>query len=132
VQDIDVPFVAEEASDPSPQAAVMKCDDASGGVEAFTIPQCILLNAVSEGEQWRESVCKLHEANCSGDTCKSEEIGDRGGENKGDGPVEGNKACPEDFAAFGNESRRAKPFHQDIIVDDFNADVTVESGSDQS
>jgi hypothetical protein len=132
VQDINVPFVAEEASDPSLQAAVMESDDASGRIEAFALLQRVLLNAVSQGEQRREGVCELHETDCGCDTCKSEEIRDRGSEDEGNSPVEGNEACPEDLAAFGNESWSTEPFHQDVVVDDFDANVAVETGGDQS
>jgi len=73
--DIVIPLIGEKAADDSLEAAVMECDDASGGVEAFAFLQSILSDAVAEGNQWREGVCELHEADSCGDTCEPEEIG---------------------------------------------------------
>lgn len=73
--DIVIPLIGEKASNDSLEAAVMERDDASGGVEAFAFLQGILSDAVAEGNQWREGVCELYEADCCGDTCETEEIG---------------------------------------------------------
>jgi hypothetical protein len=67
--DIVVPLIGEEAADDSLEAAVVKCDDASGGVEAFAFLQGILSNAVAESNQWREGVGELDEADCGSHTC---------------------------------------------------------------
>jgi hypothetical protein len=73
--DIVIPLIGEKAANESLEAAVMLCDDASSGVEAFAFLQGILSDAVAKHNQWREGVCELHKADSCGDTCEPEEIG---------------------------------------------------------
>ncbi len=130
MQDVEPPLISKETSDPSLQAAIMHRDDARGGIKALPFLQGVLLDAVAEGEQWWEGVCELHETDCGSHTCKPEEIGDGGGNDESDGPVDGDDDCPEDLAAFGNESWRVEPLHEEIVIDHFNADIAVQSCCD--
>jgi len=111
---------------------VVQSDDASGRVEAFAFLQSVLLDTIPESDHWRECVRELHEADSRGDACQTKEIGNRGCEDEGDDPVDWDDDRPENLAAFGNECWCVEPLHEQVIVDDFDANVTVESSSNQT
>ena len=72
----------------------------------------------------------MHEAHCGSHACQPEEIGDGCCEDEGEGPVDGHDGGPEQLAFAGYERGRVEPFHEEVIVDYFYADVAVESGGD--
>ena len=58
-------------------------------------------DVVADGEPGREGVAELDDAEGGDDGDKAEEVGDGGGDDEGEGPVEGDYDGPEDFARFG-------------------------------
>ena len=129
---IEPPALGEEAALPSRKPRVVLDHVAGGGIEAFTGAERVLLDEEANTECTGEGVGKLHEADGSGQAGKSEEVGDGAGEDKGDGPVEGNDDCPQQLAGLGGQRRCLEKFHQDIVVDDFDANVAVKGGSNDS
>ncbi len=130
--DIEIPLLGEEAADPPLEAAVVVDDLARRGIEALTLLHGVLLDVVAESEHGRETVRELHEAHSGGQAGEPEEVGDGGGEDECDGPVDGDDGGPEDLTTASQEGWRVEILHADIVVEDFDADVAVECSSDEA
>jgi len=122
---IKVPVLSEEASNPALDAAIVKHDLAGCGIVSFTGLQGVLLDEVAEGDHWWEAVCELDEAHGGRQASETEEVGDCGGEDECDGPVDGDNAGPKDLAAAGQERGGVEKFHEDVVIENFDADVAI-------
>ena len=120
-----------ETSDPSLHFGIEASDLSSTLVKAFTLFERAHLDVVSKVKQRREGVRKLQDANGSDEAGQIGELRDGGGDDEGDGPVDWNNDDPQEFARTGAEGRELEELHEDVLVDDFDADVAVQGSSDQ-
>jgi hypothetical protein len=91
----------------------------------------ILLDLVAEGDDRREGGDELEDADCADEARDVGELRDGGADYEGESPVDGHETDPEEFAGFGGEGGSVKEFRKDLAVGDFDADVTVQRGSNQ-
>ena len=70
-------------------------------VEPFISLQRVDFDVVAQRKPRWEGVAELDDAEGGDDGDETEEIGDGGGDYEGDGPIDGDDDCPEDFAGFG-------------------------------
>ena len=108
----------------------MAHDAAGGGIEALVRAHGVLLDEVPQRERGREGVAELDDAEGSDDGDEAEEVGDRGRDDEGHGPVDGHDDRPEDLALLGGEGREAEQVHEDVVVQDLDADVAVQARGD--
>lgn len=78
-----------------------------------------------------ERVRELQDTQRRDEGGKAEEVRDRGRDDESDGPVDGDDDRPEHLAFLAVHGRGGEPFHEDVVVEDFDADVAVEAGGDQ-
>lgn len=74
----------------------------------------------------------MHEEERGSEGRQAEEVGDRGREDEGETPEDGNNDGPDVFALLGGERWKFEEFDENVVVDDFNADVAVQSGSNDT
>ena len=63
----------------------------------------------------------MEDAEGGHDGRQTDEVGDAGCDDEGDGPVDGDEADPHDLAGFGGERGRVEQFDEDIVIDDYEA-----------
>ena len=129
---VKIPVLGEESAHPSLNAAIVERDFACCRVKALTRLHRVSLDEVAKCKYGREAVSELHEANRCCHVGEAEEVRDRGGEDEGEGPVDWNNAGPEDLAAFREKGGRMEELHEDVVVDDFDADVAVQRGRNEA
>ena len=61
----------------------------------------------------------MQDAEGGNDRGQADEIRNARTDNKGDDPVDGDDADPEDFARFGRQRGCAEHLDEDVIVDDY-------------
>ena len=74
---------------------------AGGRVKALVGAHGVLLAHVCDGEDGREGVCEVEDAEGGDDGGEADEVGDAGADYEGDGPVDGDEGDPEHFSGFG-------------------------------
>jgi hypothetical protein len=129
---IKIPLLREKATHPSLNAAIMINDLARSGIEAFALLHGVLLDEVAEGNHGRETVGELHEAHGGCQAREPEEIGDGGGQDECNGPVDGDDACPKNLTAAGQERGCVEELHEEVVVENLDADVAVECCCDEA
>ena len=132
VEHVHVPGPGHEAADPSLHAVVVAGDAAGGGVEALVGAHRVLLDEVAEREDGRERVAELNDTEGRHDGDEPEEIGDGGRDDEGEGPVDRDDDGPEDLTLVGGQGREVGEIHQDVVVQDLDPDVAVETGGDNA
>ena len=132
IQNREVPRAIEEAADPAPHAAVVVDGVAGSRVEALAVLHSALVDGVAEREYGRERVRELYGAEGREDGDEAEEVGDCGGHDVGDRPVDGHDGGPEVLALLGGERGRGEEVHEDVVVEYFDADVAIERGGDDA
>lgn len=88
----------------------------------------ILEDIESNHEDRRESIRELKNHCRADESRKIRDLGDRGGDDKSQEPVDGHDGDPEVFSLFGLEGRETEHGAAEIGVEDFYADVAVETG----
>ena len=132
IPNIDIPPTSHETPRNPRNPAVMLGDIAGIGIKPFAVTEGVFLDVEREGEPGREGVCELDDAEGGDDGDEAEEVGDGGGDDEGDGPVDGDDDGPEDFAFAGGEERGVEEVHEDVVVEDFDADVAVQACGDET
>lgn len=87
-------------------------------IKPFTFLHRVLLDVEAEHEHWREGVRELQDAERGDKAGEGAEIGDRGSNDEGDAPVDGNHADPDEFSGFGGEAWEAEELLKDILIYD--------------
>jgi len=89
------------------------------------------LDPEAEGQDRGHGVGKGQDEEGADEARDVRELGDGGGDDEGEGPVDGHEGGPEELAAPGRQGRGAEQVLQDLNVDDLEADVAVQAGGDE-
>lgn len=134
VEHIHIPRATKEAADETADTAVVANNLASGGIKALALRRSngVPLREVPERQKRREAVAELDDTEGGDDGDEAEEVWDTGGDDEGNGPVDGYDDAPQDVAGPRGERGRAEEIHEDVVVEDFDADVAVQTGCDDA
>ena len=98
---------------------------------AFAFSHRVRFDIVPHSKKRRERVCQIQEERGRYDADEAKVVGDRRGDDKGDDPPDGYDGGVEYLAAAVDEWGCVEDVHQDVVVEDFDADVAVQSGGDE-
>ena len=90
------------------------------------------MHEAAERQKRGEAVAELNDTECCNDADKSEEIWNAGSDNESYTPVNWYNDGPKNFTRFRVERRSSEKIHQDVVVEDFDADVAVQACSDNA
>lgn len=121
-----------EASDPPLETSINTVVGASRRVEGLLGDHGVLLDLEAEGQDRGEGVRELQDADGAYEAGDVGELRDGGADYPGECPVGGHEGYPEELAGFGGERRGVHELLQDLDVGDFDADVAVETGGDET
>ena len=100
-------------------------------IESFAFSIRVVLHIVSHRKERRKCIRQIQQHCCGYDTDEAKVIWNRCRDDKGDRPPNGHDGGVEYFTATCDERRCAKDVHEDVVVEDFDTDVAVQSGSDE-
>ena len=92
----------------------------------------ILLYIISHRKERRKRVRQIQQSRGGYDTDEAEVIWNRCCDDKGDGPPDRYDGGVEDFPTAGDKRRCIEEVHEDVVVDDFDANVAIQSSSNES
>ena len=118
IPNIQVPIPRHEPPHQPLDTSVEQDDVAGDGVEALAALKGVFLDVEGEVEEGGKGVGELEDAKGGDDAGEAGEVGDRGPDDKGDGPVDGDDGHPDPFARLVGERGRAKYFDAYIVVED--------------
>ena len=104
----------------------------SSRVEALTLDESILFDLITEHEERRKSVGELQDTDSGDKTRQVADLGDGGGNDKCDAPIKRDHDDPADLARLGGETGEFEKIDEKVIVDDFEADVSIQNGRDET
>jgi len=87
-------------------------------VEALAGLKGVELDHVRDGEDGREGVGELQDADGGDDTRQAGEGGNASGDGERDGPVDGDHGDPGDLAGARLQRGRVEDFDKNVVVDD--------------
>ena len=117
VPNIQIPIPSHEASHQSLHAPVLQAHLSGGWVETLAATQGISLDVEGNVQEGGEAIGELDDAESGDDGDEAGEVGDGGADDEGNGPVDGDESCPEEFAGFIGEGRGAEEFDGDVVVE---------------
>ena len=117
---------------PSLDTAVNAMIPASRFVELLFRQHGSYLDLNSNAEQSREGIGEVTNAEGADKRTEVSEQWYGGGNHECESPVHRYEDYPDEFASLGGKRREMEELHQNIAVDDLDADVAVERGSDHS
>lgn len=126
------PEPAKESSDDPLNPRISAADGTSRRVEASFSFHCISLYRKSEADKGGECIRKLHKTHSSGNARQAKEVGNRACNDKCNDPVDWDQNSPQDFASLGGQRRGIENLHEDVVVDDLDANVSVQSCSNNA
>lgn len=126
------PELLLEAADPSLHTAVEVANLARGLVEDFTGQHCVALGFEANHQERREGVGELQDATGADEDDPCVDLGHRGGDDPSEHPVDGHEGDPDPLAGLGFEEREVKKVTSEVVVENFDADVTVQHGGDDA
>lgn len=134
VEGLQVPLLREDTSLPSAPLLprVNAIHGPSSRVKCFLWKHGIFLNFDADVEDSWEGVGELQDAGSRDHGSDSCEFRDSSTDDEGDGPVDGNHADPEHLASLGGEWWTLEQILDDVLVDDFDANVAVQDCSDDT
>lgn len=100
-------------------------------VPALTLLDGIALDHGADHQKRWEGVRELEDAESGDESAESAEVGDGGGDDKGERPVDWHQADPDELAGALVEVWEAEKLFQDVLVDHLDADVAVERCSNE-
>ena len=115
---IQIPILRHEPPHQPLDASVVQDDVAGDGVEALAALEGVFLDVEGQVEERGEGVGELEDAKGGDDAGEAGEVGDRGADDKGDGPVDGDDGHPDPFARLVGERGGAEDFDADVVVED--------------
>jgi len=90
------------------------------------------LDIETESKKWRERVRQVQEHRCGDDADEAEVVGNCGCNDKRNGPPDWDNGCVNYLAACGGKGWCAEDVYQDVVVEDFDADVAIETCGNES
>ena len=110
----------------------MPCHSPRHRIEALIAAQRAPLDEIADGQGGREGVAELDDTEGGHDGDEAEKVGDGRSNDKGDGPVDRHDYGPENLAVLGGERGKVEEVHEDVVVEDLDADVAIQTGSNDS
>ena len=110
----------------------MADDLARSRVKALAFDDSVFFDLITQHEERREGVGELEDADRGDETRQVAELRNGGRYNKGDAPIKRHEDDPADLAGLGGEAGEAEEIDEEVIVDDFEADVAVENSGDEA
>lgn len=92
----------------------------------------VLLDVVSKCDPCWDCVGQIEEGRSRYDTDEIDVGRDCGGDDKRDTPPDRNNCGVKDLPSFRSDQRSIEDVDQDVIVENFDADVSVQRGGDQT
>lgn len=132
VEDIEIPSLSHESSHESLDTRIVLDNFSGPGVEPFSLPQCKSLDGIGDGQHGWECVCKVENADSSNHTRQARKIRDTASNDKGDCPEDRDETNPDELAGLGGKWWRSEKLDEDVVVENFDADVTVQGCCDES
>lgn len=124
-----VPDVQEDVlrkpTGPAPEAVVVADCLAGRGIPALTLLDSVALDHGAEGEKRREGVGELQNAEGGDEGAEVAEVGDGGGDDEGERPVDRDHADPDELARPLAEVWEPKELLENVLVEHLDADVSV-------
>jgi hypothetical protein len=114
-----------EAADPAAGALIHPDGLAGVWVEALAGEHGGFLDGVAEVEHSGEGVGEVDHEEGADEADDAADVGDGGGDDEGEDPVDGAQAVPGDLALAGRDGREAEALLEDFEVDGLHADVEV-------
>ena len=103
----------------------------SNRTEPFAFSLRILLDIIPDREERRKRVRQVQRERGGYDADEAKVVRDGRRDDKGDDPPDRHDGGVEDFAAAVDERRRIEDVHEDVVVEDFDADVAIQSSGDE-
>jgi hypothetical protein len=114
-----------EATDPAAGALVHPDGLAGVRVEALAGEDGGFLDGVAEVEHAGEGVGEVDHEEGADEADDAADVGDGGGDDEGEDPVDGAEAVPGDLALAGGDGGEAEALLEDFEVDCLHADIEV-------
>ncbi len=114
-----------EPSRPPLEAVIHIVIRAGGRVKLLLGEHGVLLDLKPEGQDSREGIGELQDAEGTHETGDVGKLGDGGADDKGDCPVDGDQGYPQPFTGCGSEGRGVEELLEDFDVGNFDADVSI-------
>ena len=88
--------------------------------------------SIAQGEQRGQRVRQVQQHRGGHDTDEAKVVRDGGRDDEGDDPPDGDDGGVDELAARGDEGRSLEEVHEDVVVEDLDADVAVQTGGDEA
>lgn len=121
----------EVSTHDSLEATIVSSDDSSSGIKAFPWKNCIELDLETQEEYRWEGIGELENAERGDEGCQAEEIRNRGSDDKGTRPVDWYERSPDYLSFLCGQRRCTEEVGEDIVVQDLDADIAIETSSNQ-
>jgi len=126
------PKILPVPSHPSLDAAVDVGNCSGSGIVSILRKDGVALHSEAQHEEWGECVRELQDGTGSHQNNPGIDLRHRLGNNPGRDPVDGHNDHKDPFALLGFEARPAKKISAHVVVQDFDANVTVHDSSDET
>ena len=113
-------------------ASVVAGGNAGNGVKTLAGQRRSLLDAVGDVHDSWDGVGEVEREEATHNTDEEVEVGDGGGEEEGDDPVDWAENEPQDLALLGDDRGKVENLLEDLEVDGLHADVEIEDNSDEA
>ena len=124
-----------ESTHPALRCRPVSCHRPRNRIESFAFAFAFsagnILHIVPHRKERRKRIRQIQQRRGGYDTDEAKVIWNRCRDDKGDSPPDGNDGGVENFAAMGNERRGTEDVHEDVVVEDLDTDVAIQSGSDE-
>ena len=125
VPKIQIPILRHEPPHQPLHTPILQRDLSGGWVEPFAGAQGVLFDVEGNVQPGGEGVCELDDADRGHDGGEAGEVGDGGGDEEGDSPVNGDDGDPEEFTVFVGEGWCAEEFDADVVVEDCGGGLSI-------
>ncbi len=124
---------AQESTHPALHCRPVSFHLACNRIEAFAFifSVRVLLHIVPHRKERRECIGQIQQCRGRYDADEAKIIRNCCRDDKGNGPPDWHDDGVEDFAAAGDERRCTEDVHEDVVIEYFNADVAIQSTSDE-
>jgi hypothetical protein len=131
----DIPGVHEEvlhvSTHPPLDSTIMTSSHASRWVVSLSLLHGVALDHCTKHENGWESISELQNAKSSDKSRQGREVGDSSGNDKGERPVNWDHANPNELSGLLGQIGEAKDLLEDVLVENLDSDVAVQSSGDQ-
>ena len=124
---------ARKATHPALRGRPVSCRPPRDRIEpfAFAFSNRILLYIVPYREERRKRIRQVQQSRGGYNTDEAEVIRNRCRDDKSDGPPDGHDGGVKKLSAASDERRCLENVHEDVVVDNLDTNVTIQSSSDQ-